>query len=193
MKLPIVRIGFPALRRACRPVPEHSLKNAEFSRFLKSMVQTMRGAQGVGLAANQVGVDLRAIVLECRASRRYPEAPSFPLQHYVNPRIVKASRQMVTDWEGCLSIPGYRGLVPRHASIVVEAVRPDGHKMRRRVSGFEARVFQHEIDHINGKVYVDRMPDMRTLMHEDEMTRLARQARRKSKSRHLRGDGAAGI
>ena len=183
MKLPIVKIGFPVLRRSCRPVDEKTWRHSEFSRFLKSMVETMHGAQGVGLAANQVGIDLRAIVLECRKNRRYPKSPAFPLQAYVNPTIVSASTRMVTDWEGCLSIPGYRGPVPRHEWIVIEATRPDGKKIRRRVRGFEARVFQHEIDHINGFVYVDRMPDLRSWMHEDEMLRVARAARRKSKSR----------
>jgi len=183
MKLPIVKIGFPGLRRSCKPVEEAVWKNPKFAGFIKSMVQTMYGAQGVGLAANQVGVDLRAIVLECRASKRYPGSPHFPLQAYVNPRVVSASKKMDVDWEGCLSIPGYRGLVPRHQSLVVEAQRPDGTKLRRRVSGFEARVFQHEIDHINGFVYIDRMPDMKTLMHEGEMTRLAQAAQKKTKSR----------
>lgn len=178
MKLPIVRIGFPTIRKPCRPVDDAVLRNVEFPRFLRSMVQTMRQAQGVGLAANQVGIDLRAIVLECKASGRYPKAPRFPLQSYVNPRIVKRSKEMVTDWEGCLSIPGYRGRVPRYAWITIEATRPDGRPVRRRVTGFEARVFQHEIDHINGFVYVDRMPDMRTLVHEDELTRLVRAAGR---------------
>lgn len=183
MKLPIVKIGFPVLRRSCKPAEPAVWQNPKFAGFLKSMVETMHGAQGVGLAANQIGVDLRAIVLECRANKRYPGSPHFPLQAYVNPRIVSASKKMVSDWEGCLSIPGYRGIVPRHESILVEAVEPSGKKIRRRVSGFEARVFQHEIDHINGFVYIDRMPDMKSIMHEDEMARLAQAARKKSKTR----------
>jgi peptide deformylase len=183
MKLPIVKIGFPVLRQSCKPVAEAVLRNKKFSGFLKSMVQTMHGAQGVGLAANQVGINLRAIVLECRANKRYPRSPHFPLQAYVNPRIVKKSKKMIIDWEGCLSIPGYRGSVPRHESILVEATTPGGKRIRRRVTGFEARVFQHEIDHINGFVYVDRMPNLRTLMHEDEMLRFARAAKAGTKTR----------
>ena len=182
MILPIVRIGHAVLRTPCAEVTEKTRNNAEFSRFLDSMVKTMHKAQGVGLAANQVGVGLRAVVLESRRERRYPEAPVFPLQAYINPRIVSASKKKVLDWEGCLSIPGYRGLVPRHESLVVEATTPAGKKVRLRVRGFEARVFQHEIDHINGNFYIDRMPDMKTLMHEDEMTRLAQAARKKSKN-----------
>lgn len=183
MKLPIVKIGFPVLRRSCKPVEDAVHHHPKFAGFIKSMVQTMHGAQGVGLAANQVGVDLRAIVLECRLNKRYLGSPHFPLQAYVNPRIVKKSKKKAFDWEGCLSIPGYRGVVPRHESIVVEATLPNGKTIRRRVSGFEARVFQHEIDHINGFVYVDRMPDLRTLMHEDEMVRLAKSSKAKPRAR----------
>jgi peptide deformylase len=173
MLLRIVKIGAPVLRTPCAPVPEKTRVNGEFLQFLDAMVKTMRKAEGVGLAANQVGLGIRAIVLESRADRRYPRAPKFPLQAYGNPRIVSGSRKKVLDWEGCLSIPGYRGLVPRHAEIVVEATTPEGRVVRRTVRGFEARVFQHEIDHINGNFYVDRMPDLRSWMHEDELMRQA--------------------
>lgn len=183
MVLPIVRIGAAVLRSPCAEVTEKTRDNAEFRRFLDAMVKTMYKAQGVGLAANQVGIGIRAIVLESKADRRYPDSPRFPLQAYVNPKIARASRKKVIDWEGCLSIPGYRGLVPRHHEIVVEATTPSGKKVRRKVRGFEARVFQHEIDHINGFVYLDRMTDMRSLMHEEEMARRAGDARKKAKKR----------
>jgi len=190
MIMPIVKIGRAVIRTPCVDVTEKARVRAEFRRFIDSMVKTMYKAEGVGLAANQVGVGIRAIVLESRADRRYPDSPAFPLQAYINPRIVKASRKKLLDWEGCLSIPGYRGLVPRHEEIVVEATTPDGEKVRRTVSGFEARVFQHEIDHINGFVYIDRMPDMKTLMHEDEMARhidAARKAAGKKKAKKRNG------
>lgn len=183
MILPIVKVGAPVLRRRCADVSEKTRENAEFHRFLETMVKTMHKASGVGLAANQVGLGIRAIVLESKASRRYPDSPSFPLQAYVNPRIVKASKKKIVDWEGCLSIPGYRGLVPRHEEVVVEATTPAGKKIRRKVTGFEARVFQHEIDHIDGFVYVDRMPDLRSWMHEDEMAKFVAAARRKQAKR----------
>ncbi len=181
MILPIVKVGAPVLRSRCAEVTEKTRDNAEFRGFLDAMVKTMHKAVGVGLAANQVGIGIRAIVLESRASKRYPDSPSFPLQAYVNPRIVSASKKKVLDWEGCLSIPGYRGLVPRHESLVVEATTPAGKVIRRKVSGFEARVFQHEIDHIDGFVYLDRMPNLRTWMHEDEMARFMKAAKRKEK------------
>ena len=186
MILPIVRIGHAVLRTPCADVTEKARDNAEFSRFLDVMVKTMRKAQGVGLAANQVGVGLRAIVLESRRERRYPEAPVIPLQAYLNPRIVSASKKKVVDWEGCLSIPGYRGLVPRHESLVVEATTPAGETVRLKVSGFEARVFQHEIDHINGNFYIDRMPDMKTFMHEEELARRVAAAKKAARGKPRR-------
>lgn len=181
MKLPIVRIGAPVIRRPCRAVDDQIRTDKRFPQVLKSMVDTMRGADGVGLAANQIGLDIRAIVLECRKNRRYPGAPHFKLQSWLNPRIVEASSKKKMDWEGCLSIPGYRGLVPRHSWVVVEATDLKGRQVRRRITGFEARVFQHEIDHINGRVYVDRMPNLKAWFHEEELNRLARAALNKKR------------
>ncbi len=169
--LPIVRIGEPVLRRRTRAVRAAAVAAPSFRRFLADMVRTMRAAHGVGLAANQVGVGLRVCVLECRSNRRYPRRPDFPLRHYVNPRITARSRETDLDWEGCLSIPGYRGLVPRSKRIVLEALAPDGRKVRRTVRGFEARVLQHECDHLDGRFYVDRMPDLTTWTHVDAFAR----------------------
>ncbi len=135
------------------------------------MVATMRHAQGVGLAANQVGSDSRVFVMECRGNRRYPARPAFSLQAYLNPRIVKYSKAKLSDWEGCLSIPGFRGKVPRSKQVTFEALTPDGRRVRKTVNGFEARVVQHEVDHLNGFFYVDRMRDFRTWTHLEEFNR----------------------
>lgn len=131
------------------------------------MVETMHGADGVGLAANQVAVGLDLMTLECRSNRRYPEKDDFPLEVYLNLRIVKYSSKKVKDWEGCLSLPGYRGIVPRAESVTFEAFTPEGKKVRKTVRGFHARVIQHETDHLHGLLYIDRMPDMRTFTHLD--------------------------
>ena len=161
------------LRKKCECVSQALLQDPKFKAFLKDMVTTMHREEGVGLAANQVGRDLSAIVLECCSSRRYPQADDFKLETYVNPRILEYSSDKETDWEGCLSIPGYRGLVPRSRSIVFEGTTPDGETVRKKVEGFQARVFQHEVDHINGFFYVDRMTDLKTWMHLDEFKRLS--------------------
>jgi peptide deformylase len=171
MLLPIVKIGNAVLKRKCQEISEQKLKDKSFREFLDNMVETMHHEQGVGLAANQVGQGIQAVVLECKANLRYPEAPNFPLEIFINPRIVDASNEMEEDWEGCLSIPGYRGVVPRAAEVTFEAWTRDGKKIKQTVSGFHARVIQHEVDHINGFFYMDRMPDLTTWMHLDEFNK----------------------
>lgn len=171
MKYPIVKIGTPVLRKKTRQVPRTRLKTAACRTFLKDMVTAMRRANGVGLAANQLGFDRRALVMECAGNKRYPRVGSFPLQTYLNARIVSYSKQKEWGWEGCLSIPGYRGLVPRSKRVIFEATLPDGRQVRRTLKGFEARVLQHEVDHLDGCFYVDRMPDLRRWVHLDEFNR----------------------
>ena len=169
--LPIVKIGHPALRRKCKNLDLKILEDRKFKEFMDRMVETMRRADGVGLAANQVAAGVMTVVLECQSNGRYPDKPDFPLEKFINPRILKVSKEKVRDWEGCLSIPGYRGLVPRAAWVEFEAVGMDGRKVRKKVSGFHARVIQHEVDHVNGFFYVDRMADLKTLCHLDEYGR----------------------
>ncbi|SRR5579871_1503826 len=170
-KLGIVKIGNPVLRRKISNVPLGKLKGKEFTGFLRQMVLAMRKAQGVGLAANQVGQNRRVFVMECRGNKRYPKVASFPLQGYVNARIVAYSKSTVKGWEGCLSIPGFRGLVPRSRWVTFEALTPGGLKIRKTVRGFEARVVQHEMDHLNGFFYIDRMGDWKSWTHLEEFNR----------------------
>jgi peptide deformylase len=128
----------------------------------------MRRAQGVGLAANQVYQGIRVMVMECRGNRRYPRVSSFPLQTYLNPRIIRYSKKREKDWEGCLSIPGFRGLVPRSYSVTLRAMTVEGKWIDKNFSGFEARVVQHEVDHLNGFFYVDRMPNLQSWSYLEE-------------------------
>ena len=132
----------------------------------------MRKARGVGLAANQVGVGRRLIVLECRSNPRYRDRDDFALEIFANAEIIHRSKAVEKDWEGCLSIPGYRGIVPRAKEIVVQAVTLQGKAIEKRFKGFHARVLQHEIDHINGFFYMDRMPDLKLWMHLEAFNRL---------------------
>ena len=171
MALALVKIGNAILRRKTASLPLKRLRSAKFQAFLKQMVKTMRKAQGVGLAANQVGEGCRAFVMECKGNKRYPRVRSFPLQAYLNVRMVKYSAAKETGWEGCLSIPGYRGLVPRSRQITFEALTPEGIKVRKTLRGFEARVVQHEVDHLNGFFYIDRITDRKTWMHLEEFNR----------------------
>jgi len=141
-------------------------------RFIDDMIVTMKKAQGVGIAAPQVNVGLRMFIVAPEPSPRYPKAQHMDPVAMINPKLVKASKKMVTDWEGCLSIPGLRARVPRHHAIEIEFTARDGARMRAELTGFVARIFQHEFDHINGMVYMDRVTDTRTLMMESEFRKL---------------------
>lgn len=156
----ILKIGHPALRRKAKRIPPPKINHAVRT-FAAAMVKEMRRSSGVGLAANQVGKGVRLIVLEAGKSKRYPKAPKIPLQIYANPQILAYSDSLAREWEGCLSIPGYRGNTPRPREILFDATTLDGKAVRRVVKGFEARILQHEVDHLNGSFYVDRLPSMK--------------------------------
>ncbi len=171
MILKLTKIGNPLLRRKIADVPKGRMGKKTLLSFIKDMVLTMRRAQGVGLAANQVGQNRRVFVMECHGSKRYPQVASFPLRAYVNARIVEYSKEKERGWEGCLSIPGYRGLVPRSRRVTLEAQTPGGLKIRKTFRGFEARVVQHEVDHLNGFFYMDRMGGLKDWTHLEEFNR----------------------
>jgi peptide deformylase len=163
---PITQLGRPVLRRRSKNVA--AVTSAKMQAFVADMIATMKKAQGVGIAAPQVGVGLRAFIVAPEPSVRYPKAPSFPPVAMFNPKLLRHSARMITDWEGCLSIPGIRGRVPRYQWVEIEFISIDGKKRRARLTDFIARIFQHEFDHINGHVYLDRVRDTRTLMTEEE-------------------------
>lgn len=172
MILKVARLGHPVVRVASDAVPAAAVKSRDFQRFLDDMTDTMREYEGVGLAANQVHEGLKAAVIEVRedasAARK---TPGVPLTILVNPEIVERSPEMEDGWEGCLSVPGLRGLVPRHRSLRVKALSRDGEPLDIRAEGFFARIIQHECDHLDGKVYLDRMDGLRTLCFTEEFER----------------------
>jgi len=170
--LRITRLGEPILRKALTPIRRPA--SAEIQRLIENMIVTMKKAKGVGIAANQVGVNQRIFIVAPEPSARYPHAPSMPPLAMINPKVLSRSKKMQTDWEGCLSIPGLRAKVPRHHALEIEFTTRDGQRRRARLSGFIARIFQHENDHINGRVYLDRVRDTRTFMTEQEYRKLVR-------------------
>jgi peptide deformylase len=135
------------------------------------MVETMREYDGVGLAAPQVHVSKQMAVIEVSDNRRYPGEGPIPLTILINPRILNAAKKQLVDWEGCLSVNELRGQVPRAESLEVEAYNRKGQKVQLQARGFFARIIQHECDHLAGKVFLDRMPDLRTLTHMQELIR----------------------
>ncbi len=168
--LKVARIGHPVVRAAASPVPAGDIASSGFQRLVDDMVVTMHEYEGVGLAAPQVHVSLRVAVIEVRASDERSHA-AVPLTVLVNPVVTPLGDERVHALEGCLSMPGLRGVVPRFERVRLEAFDRDGRPYAAEASGFFARVIQHECDHMDGKVYLDRMDDMRTLSFLRELHR----------------------
>ena len=166
---PIVRLGNPALRAPAEPVPAARLASAELRELVGDLVETMRVAGGVGLAAPQVGVGLQLFVYEATDAED-PDS-GIPLRVVVNPMLEPHPGELVYDWEGCLSIPDLRGLVPRPPEVRVRGLDAAGSPLDYVARGFEARIVQHEFDHLNGVVFLDRMRDLHSLSFYAEWER----------------------
>jgi peptide deformylase len=169
--LKVSRLGHPVLRTPSEAVPKESIVSAQMQQFIDDMIDTMREYDGVGLAAPQVHVSKQIAVIEVTSNRRYPGEGPIPLTVLINPRIVRASKAHKEDWEGCLSINELRGKVPRAETLEVEAYNRKGEKFLIRAGGFFARVIQHECDHLQGRVFLDRMPNLQSLTHLQEFVR----------------------
>jgi peptide deformylase len=169
--LKVTRLGHPVLRRVAEDVPIGDLRSEAMQKFIDDMIETMKEYDGVGLAADQVHESKQIAVLEVADNPRYPDKPKVPLTVLVNPKIKSLSDEMAEDWEGCLSIPDLRGMVPRYKTIHVQALDRNGNSLDFVANDFHARVIQHEFDHLNGKVYLDRMRDLSTLTFLQELGR----------------------
>jgi peptide deformylase len=170
--LKVTRLGNPVLRKATEAVPREAIATAEFQQLLRDMVETMHACEGVGGAAPQVGVSKQVAVIEAKHDARVDKP--IPLIVLVNPRILAASKPMLEDWEGCLSVNDLRGRVPRAEWVDVEALNHKGERIKFRAERFYARVVQHECDHLVGKVFLDRMTGLQTLCHLHEFARFHR-------------------
>ncbi len=160
--LKIARIGHPVVRQKARPLTEAEIVSPEIQRLIDDMRETMYDYEGVGVAAPQVHVSLRLAVLEVQASDERADE-RVPFTVLVNPKVTPLSRKLKTGFEGCLSVPDLRGPVPRYERVRLEALDREGRPFSVEASGFHARVIQHECDHLDGNVYLDRMPDLRQL------------------------------
>jgi peptide deformylase len=163
--LKVARLGHPVLRQHARLVPVGDIRSAGVQRFIDDMVETMREYDGAGLAANQVHAPIQIAVIEVEANPRYPEAAAIPLTVVINPVVTPLTEEMEDGWEGCLSVPDMRGVVPRYTAVRLECHDREANRVSLMAKDFFARVIQHETDHLNGIVYVDRMRDLRTLSH----------------------------
>ncbi len=169
--LKVARLGHPIIRKTASPVAAEEVQSSEFQKLIDAMVETMKEYDGVGLAAPQIYISKQIAVIEVNKNARYPNAPHIPLTVLINPRIVSHSSKSEDGWEGCLSIPDLRGIVPRCQSLVCEALDRSGNSVRIEAKGFFARVIQHECDHLEGKVYLDRMPNLLSLTHLAEFAK----------------------
>lgn len=163
--LKVARLGHPVLRQIARPVPVADIRSPEIQRLIDDLIETMREHDGAGLAAPQVHALRQIVVIEVEANLRYPDAPEVPLAVLVNPVVTPLTEEMEEGWEGCLSVPDMRGLVPRHTAVRLQCYDREAQPVDLVAKDFHARVVQHETDHLHGIVYLDRMRDLRTLTH----------------------------
>jgi len=161
----ILRMGDPRLLRVSEPVTRFN--TPELRQLLTDMFETMRAADGAGLAAPQIGVGLRVVVFGFEHNARYPEAAAVPETILINPVIEPLDNEMQDGWEGCLSVPGLRGLVPRFQRVRYRGFDERGIPLEREVDGFHARVVQHECDHLDGILYPMRVRDLRAFGFAD--------------------------
>jgi peptide deformylase len=164
--LQISQLGNPVLRQPSQVV--ENVKADRIQQLIDNLISTVQHAHGVGIAAPQAAMCDRLFIVASRPNLRYPQAPHMEPTAMINPRIVAASTETAKDWEGCLSIPGIRGLVPRSRAIEIEYTCRDGKLHRQELTDFVARIFQHEYDHLDGIVFLDRVESTTELMTEDE-------------------------
>jgi peptide deformylase len=158
---PILKMGDARLLRVAEPVT--AFDTPALRTLIDDMFETMEAANGAGLAAPQIGVNLQLVIFGFSRNERYPDAPPVPRTVLINPVIEPLGDEVVDGWEGCLSVPGLRGVVPRFARIRYRGLDPQGEPIDREADGFHARVVQHECDHLIGRLYPTRMDDLTKL------------------------------
>lgn len=164
--LQIVQLGDPLLRSAAQLVED--IQDERIQKLIHNLIATAGQANGVGIAAPQVGESYRLFIVASRPNPRYPNAPIMEPTAMINPRILTHSTEVVKGWEGCLSIPGIRGWVPRHQAIEVEYTNQNGKLQKQELTDFVARIFQHESDHLDGIVFLDRLESTQDIITEQE-------------------------
>ncbi len=176
--LKLTELGDGILRTKATVVSITKLKSKKFQNFLQDLIKTCDAKSGVGIAAPQVGVGERVFILWSRPNKRYKDVPKLGPIAIINPKIISKSKKIVKSYEGCLSIPGIRGLVPRHQSVDVSFTTREGEKIKITMENFIARIFQHEYDHLNGIVFLDRT-DPRDLVTDREYKKILKKNQKK--------------
>jgi peptide deformylase len=166
----IAQLGDAVLRREAQVIDDFS--SPKFHALLKTMQEMMQEANGVGIAAPQIGESQQIVIVASRPTARYPQAPLMEPIVMINPEFTVQDTNTCKDWEGCLSVPGIRALVPRYRAIKVRYRNPQGEPMEIDLEDFPARVFQHEFDHLQGLVYLDRVENNRDIVAESEFFKI---------------------
>jgi peptide deformylase len=162
----IIQLGNPSLRQ---PAPAiENVKDERIQNLIDDLIATAIKSNGVGIASPQIAESYRLFIIASRPNPRYPNAPTMEPTAMINPQIIAHSTEVVKGWEGCLSIPGIRGLVPRYQAIEVEYTSRDGKLHRQELTDFVARIFQHEYDHLDGIVFIDRVENTQDIITEQE-------------------------
>jgi peptide deformylase len=165
-------MGHPVLRQAAAPIDPDAIGSPELELLIADMIDTLHDYGGIGLAAPQIAEPIRLAIVEIPdGGSRYGDTPSMPLTVFINPVITVLPSESKGFWEGCLSVPGLRGFVERPQAIRIDYLDIDGGEQSLELTGFLATVFQHEFDHLDGKLYVDRLSDTRLLAFEEEFMR----------------------
>lgn len=162
---PVLKMGDSRLLEVARKVEK--LGTPELNDLIQDMHDTMEALNGAGLAAPQIGVGLQVVIFGLKRNPRYPDAEEVPYTVLVNPQVAPLTQEMEQDWEGCLSVPGMRGMVPRFTRLRYQGLDQYGRPIDRDVEGFHARVVQHECDHLQGILYPMRITDFRTFGFTD--------------------------
>ncbi|MEM7008536.1 MAG: peptide deformylase [Thermodesulfobacteriota bacterium] len=168
--LEISELGHPVLRKRAQEI--ENIRDEELQNFIDDLIETCTDSNGVGIAAPQVYESKRIFIISSKPNTRYPNAQEMGPIALINPEIISRSDELEKDWEGCLSIPGIRGLVPRHKTIKVKYQTRDGDHVEDELSDFIARIFQHELDHLDGIVFLDRMESNSEIITEKQYQKL---------------------
>ena len=166
----IALLGDQVLRKKAETVGD--IRAVEIQQIIEDMLSTLASTQGVGLAAPQIGESKRIVIVASRPTPRYPSAPLMEPTVMINPEFKVLTETQEKDWEGCLSVPGIRALVPRYQEILIQYADQQGALVEAKLSGFVARIFQHEVDHLEGKIYLDRVESNEDIFAESEYIKL---------------------
>ncbi|MEI6065518.1 MAG: peptide deformylase [Pseudanabaena sp. ELA748] len=166
LKPTVCQVGNPILRQISQPIAD--VGDRQIQQLIDQMLVTLQESNGVGLAAPQIGRSLQLIIIASHPNQRYPHAPKMEPTAMINPEIIAHSEETEKGWEGCLSMPMVRGLVPRYRNIEVAYINRQGDRQTVKLTDFVARIFQHEYDHLQGKVFLDRVETNLDLVSESE-------------------------